>query len=122
MYRLECHRRECADAGLDLLDERPRLVHPPRSCRPYPGVRRHFLSQGESLPEWTGPGDGREEISSRYVRDRQDRAQANSGVSGCAGEKQYEREEITAMEPKYHDPAERGCLRLFYRDWHPTRL
>ncbi len=26
------------------------------------------------------------------------------------------------MEPTYHDPAERGCLRLFYRDWHPTRL
>lgn len=22
----------------------------------------------------------------------------------------------------YHDPAERGCLRLFYRNWHPTRL
>jgi len=26
------------------------------------------------------------------------------------------------MAPTYHDPAERGCLRLFYRDWHPTRL
>ena len=22
----------------------------------------------------------------------------------------------------YYDPAERGCLRLFYRNWHPTRL
>lgn len=26
------------------------------------------------------------------------------------------------MVPTYHDPAERGCLRLFYRDWRPTRL
>ena len=26
------------------------------------------------------------------------------------------------MAPTYHDPAERGYLRLFYRDWHPTRL
>ena len=26
------------------------------------------------------------------------------------------------MEVTYHDPAERGCLRWFYRDWHPTRL
>ncbi len=26
------------------------------------------------------------------------------------------------MSVTYHDPAERGCLRLFYRDWHPTRL
>jgi F420H(2)-dependent quinone reductase len=26
------------------------------------------------------------------------------------------------MTPTYHDPAERGYLRLFYRDWHPTRL
>ena len=26
------------------------------------------------------------------------------------------------MPMTYHDPAERGCLRLFYRDWHPTRL
>jgi hypothetical protein len=26
------------------------------------------------------------------------------------------------MEVTHHDPAERGCLRLFYRDWHPTRL
>lgn len=26
------------------------------------------------------------------------------------------------MDPRYQDPAERGCLRLFYRDWHPTRL
>lgn len=26
------------------------------------------------------------------------------------------------MDLIYHDPAERGCLRLFYRDWHPTRL
>ncbi len=26
------------------------------------------------------------------------------------------------MAGTYHDPAEGGCLRLFYRDWHPTRL
>ena len=26
------------------------------------------------------------------------------------------------MAPAYHDPAERGHLRLFYRDWRPTRL
>ena len=26
------------------------------------------------------------------------------------------------MAPTYHDPAERGYLRLFYRDWHPTCL
>lgn len=26
------------------------------------------------------------------------------------------------MASTYHDPAERGYLRLFYRDWHPTRL
>jgi hypothetical protein len=26
------------------------------------------------------------------------------------------------MVPTYHDPAERGYLRLFYRNWHPTRL
>jgi hypothetical protein len=26
------------------------------------------------------------------------------------------------MALTYNDPAERGCLRLFYRDWHPTRL
>ena len=27
------------------------------------------------------------------------------------------------MTPTYRDPAERsGCLRLFYRDWRPTRL
>ncbi len=26
------------------------------------------------------------------------------------------------MGVTYHDPAEQGCLRLFYRDWHPTRL
>ncbi len=27
------------------------------------------------------------------------------------------------MAPTYRDPAERsGCLRLFYRDWRPTRL
>jgi len=26
------------------------------------------------------------------------------------------------MAPTYHDPAELGHLRLFYRDWHPTRL
>ncbi len=26
------------------------------------------------------------------------------------------------MAGTYHDPAERGRLRLFYRDWHPTRL
>lgn len=26
------------------------------------------------------------------------------------------------MVLRYSDPAERGCLRLFYRDWHPTRL
>jgi F420H(2)-dependent quinone reductase len=29
---------------------------------------------------------------------------------------------MNTMEPTFHDPAERGCLRLFYRDWHPTRL
>lgn len=27
-----------------------------------------------------------------------------------------------AMSVTYRDPAERGCLRLLYRDWHPTRL
>jgi deazaflavin-dependent oxidoreductase (nitroreductase family) len=26
------------------------------------------------------------------------------------------------MTPTYHDPAEGGHLRLFYRDWRPTRL
>ena len=26
------------------------------------------------------------------------------------------------MDPRYHDPAERGYLRLLYRDWHPTGL
>jgi F420H(2)-dependent quinone reductase len=26
------------------------------------------------------------------------------------------------MVATYQDPAERGYLRLFYRDWHPTRL
>lgn len=26
------------------------------------------------------------------------------------------------MSATYRDPAERGYLRLFYRDWHPTRL
>jgi hypothetical protein len=26
------------------------------------------------------------------------------------------------MAPTYHDPAERGYLQLFYRDWRPTRL
>ncbi len=26
------------------------------------------------------------------------------------------------MALTYDDPAERGCLRLFYRRWHPTRL
>jgi F420H(2)-dependent quinone reductase len=26
------------------------------------------------------------------------------------------------MTLTYNDPAERGCLRLFYRDWHVTRL
>lgn len=26
------------------------------------------------------------------------------------------------MPPTHHDPAEQGYLRLFYRDWRPTRL
>ncbi len=46
----------------------------------------------------------------------------NTKAPGHKGEAKPNKKVAEEIAATYHDPAERGYLRLFYRNWPPTRL